>query len=118
METTAAFMSGQPDLGLNLSEAHLFYTHGGAAHVTCDTGWMPSPALDYCRDVGVTFEPYFPYTPGNSGGATLDADWPNHLAKVTRAHRPDQRRAAHQGVDLRRAAPSPRASWSSRTSSP
>lgn len=83
METTAALMSGQPDLGLDLSEAHLFYTHGGAAHVTCDTGWMPSPALDYCRDVGVTFEPYFPYTPGNSGGATLDPDWPNHLAKVT-----------------------------------
>ena len=83
METTAAFTQGQPDLGLDLSEAHLFYTHGGAAGVTCDTGWLPSPALDYCRDVGVTNESLFPYTPGNSGGATLDADWPNHLAKVT-----------------------------------
>jgi len=40
METTAAFTQGQPDLGLDLSEAHLFYTHGGAAGVTCDTGWM------------------------------------------------------------------------------
>lgn len=32
------------------------------------------------RDKGVTVEEYFPYTPGNSGGATLNADWPNRRA--------------------------------------
>jgi C1A family cysteine protease len=33
------------------------------------------------RDIGVTFEDYFPYTARNSGGATLNADWPNRLAR-------------------------------------
>jgi C1A family cysteine protease len=81
MEATAAYTRRQPGLKLDLSEAHLFYTLGGAAGVTCDTGWMPLPALNASRDTGVTFEDYFPYTPGNSGGAVLNADWPNRLAK-------------------------------------
>jgi C1A family cysteine protease len=75
-ETTAAFTRGQPGLQLDLSEAHLFYVHGAAAGATCDTGWWPAQALDAFRDIGVTFEDYFPYTPGNSGGAMLNADWP------------------------------------------
>jgi C1A family cysteine protease len=83
METTAALTRGQPGLGLDLSEAHLFYTHGGAVGVNCNTGWLPEPALDACHNIGITFEDYFPYTPGNSGGYTLNADWPNRLARVS-----------------------------------
>jgi C1A family cysteine protease len=82
-ETTAAFTRSQPDLELDLSEAHLFYVHGAAAGASCSTGWWPAAALDAFRDIGVTFEDYFPYTAGNSGGATLNSDWPNRLAKVT-----------------------------------
>ena len=82
-ETTAAFTRGQPSLQLDLSEAHLFYVHGAAVGATCDTGWWPAPALDAFRDIGVTFEDYFPYTAGNSGGAVLNPDWPNRLAKAT-----------------------------------
>src|SRR6266581_1795979 len=72
----------QPNLELDFSEAHLFYTHGATQGVTCDTGWLPQRALEMCRDIGITFEDYFPYTPGNSGGAVLNADWPNRLARA------------------------------------
>jgi C1A family cysteine protease len=82
METVAAYARRQPNLELDLSEAHLFYTHGGTVGVTCATGWLPQQALEMCRDIGMTFEDYFPYTAGNSGGAVLNADWPNRLARA------------------------------------
>jgi C1A family cysteine protease len=80
METVAAFTRGQPGLKLDLSEAHLFYTHGANDNATCDTGWMPDRALKACHDVGITYEDYFPYSPRNRSGAKLNADWPNRLA--------------------------------------
>jgi len=83
METTTAFTRGQPSFDPDLSEAHLFYVHGKADGATCDTGWLPSHAYTYCQNIGVTFEEYFPYTPGNTGGATLNPDWPNRLARMT-----------------------------------
>ena len=82
LETTAAYSRRQPNLELDLSEAHLFYTHGGSVGRTCDNGWLPQPALEMCRDIGVTYENYFPYTSGNSGGASLNGDWPNRLARA------------------------------------
>lgn len=81
LETTAALTRRQASLALDLSEAHLFYTHGGSQGRTCQNGWLPLPALLAARDVGVTFEDYFPYTSGNSGGAVLNNDWPNRLAR-------------------------------------
>jgi C1A family cysteine protease len=83
LETTAAYTRRQPGLELNLSEAHLFYTHGGSAGRTCDNGWLPRPALEMAHHIGVTFEDYFPYTPRNTGGASLNGDWPNRLARPT-----------------------------------
>jgi C1A family cysteine protease len=82
METTIAFTRGQPAFDPDLSESHLFYVHGLADGATCSTGWLPSRAFAYCQNVGITFEDYFPYTPGNSGGAVLNGDWPNRLARV------------------------------------
>ena len=82
LETTGAYTRRQPGLELSLSEAHLFYTHGGSVGRDCDNGWLPLPALEMCRDIGVTFEDYFPYTPRNSGGASLNGDWPNRLARA------------------------------------
>lgn len=85
METTAAYQRGQAKFDPDLSEAHLFYVHGKADNANCDTGWMPSRAFSYCQNIGITFEDYFPYTPRNTAGATLNSDWPNRLAKVTAA---------------------------------
>jgi C1A family cysteine protease len=82
METTAAFTRRVPSMQLDLSEAHLFYTHGGSVGRNCGNGWWPVPALTFCKDAGVTFEDYFPYTPGNSGGAVLNPDWSNRLGSA------------------------------------
>jgi C1A family cysteine protease len=82
LETTGAYTRRQPGLELDLSEAHLFYTHGGSVGRNCDNGWYPLPALEMCRDIGVTYEEYFPYSAGNSGGASLNSDWPNRLARA------------------------------------
>jgi len=82
LETTAAYVRRQPGLTLDLSEAHLFYTHGGSIGVTCESGWLPLPAMGMCRDIGVTFEDYYPYLPGASDATALNADWPNRLARA------------------------------------
>jgi hypothetical protein len=83
VETTAAFLRGQPGLGLDLSEAHLFYVLGQNTGASCANGWWPEHAFTAMRDIGVTFEDYMPYTPGNSGSAVLNGDWPNRLARLT-----------------------------------
>ena len=85
-ETTHAVRSGQPNTNLDLSEAHLFYTHGPATGASCANGWWPEHALNAMKATGITTEEYFPYSSGNTSGATLNADWPNRLAKVT-SHR-------------------------------
>lgn len=81
LETTAAFQRGQPGLKLNLSEQQLFFVHGASSGASCANGWWPEHAFTACRDKGVTFEEYMPYQAG--GGGTLDADWPNRLAKIS-----------------------------------
>lgn len=68
---------------IDLSEAHLFYCYARAEGRTCSTGWWPERALINARDKGVTFEDYYPYTPGDQNCSNLNADWPNRLAKVS-----------------------------------
>lgn len=81
LEGTARFTRGLPSLDVDLSEAHLFYGWGGTVGVTCDTGWLPTPALTFCSNQGITYEAEWPYTPGNSGGGSLPAGWEQHRAK-------------------------------------
>jgi C1A family cysteine protease len=83
MEHVARYMRGTAALPVDLSEAHLFYCHGRAAGARCNTGWWPDQALAAARDKGVTFEDYYPYTPGDQTCTGLNADWPNRVAKVT-----------------------------------
>lgn len=94
LETTAAYTRRQPSLELDLSEAHLFYTHGGSVGRTCQNGWLPLPALEMCRDIGVTYENYFPYTSGNTGGQSLNSDWANRLARCVQLADPTGNPAA------------------------
>jgi C1A family cysteine protease len=83
MEGVARYTWRASTLPVDLSEAHLFYCHGRAAGARCDTGWWPDQALNAARDTGVTFDDYYPYTAGDQDCTGLNADWPNHLAKVT-----------------------------------
>ncbi|WP_433047906.1 C1 family peptidase [Dactylosporangium sp. CS-033363] len=83
MEHVRRFTTGTSGLAIDLSEAHLFYTHGRNAGATCSSGWWPDQACNASRDIGVTFEDYFPYTPGDQDSSRLNSDWPNRLAKIT-----------------------------------
>ncbi|AKU14839.1 C1 family peptidase [Luteipulveratus mongoliensis] len=83
MEGTARYARRMPALAVDLSEAHLFYGHGGTVGVTCLTGWLPLPALTFCTTKGITYETEFPYTPGNSGGGSAPSGWESHRARAT-----------------------------------
>jgi C1A family cysteine protease len=83
VEGVARYTRRAASLPVDLSEAHLFYCHGRAAGARCNTGWWPDQALNACRDTGITFEDYYPYTAGDQNCSGLNADWPNRLAKVT-----------------------------------
>ena len=82
MEHVARYIDRAPYLPVDLSEAHAFYGYGREAGATCGSGWLPEPLLDRARDSGITFEDYFPYTPGDQDTSRLNADWPNRIAKA------------------------------------
>lgn len=83
LEGTARYTRRAPTLDVDLSEAHLFYGWGATVGVTCDTGWMPVPALTFATSSGITYEQEWPYTPGNSGGGSAPAGWEQHRAQST-----------------------------------
>jgi C1A family cysteine protease len=83
MEGTARYGPRVPSMDIDLSEAHLYYGYGSTVGVTCDTGWMPLPALTFCTTGGITFEAEWPYSAGNSNGGSLPAGWSHHRAKAT-----------------------------------
>lgn len=83
MEGTARFTRGMPTLDSDFSEAHLYYGWGSTVGVTCDTGWMPLPALTFATNDGICFEAEWPYTAGNTNGGSAPANWQQHRAKAT-----------------------------------
>ncbi len=84
VEGVAKYTRRTPALKVSLSEAHLFYVYGRAAGASCGTGWWPDQAYNATRDTGVTFDNYYPYTPGDQdGNALINPDWRNRLAKVS-----------------------------------
>lgn len=82
METTYKRSTNQASLNLDLSEAHLFYCHGGEEGRTCASGWWPSKAFAKAKDKGVTLETVYPYTPTQQA-CSVPSEWQNNMAKVT-----------------------------------
>ncbi|MCB9944155.1 MAG: peptidase C1 [Geminicoccaceae bacterium] len=82
METTYRRQSGNADADLDLSEAHLFYCHGGEEGRTCANGWFPDQAFDKAREKGVTLESVYPYT-GSQQACAVPDGWQNNSAKVS-----------------------------------
>ena len=62
LEARLNIVCNDPNLDMDLSEAHLFYC--GCTNC-CTPGWNFPPALDFVKNTGVGLEPGFPYTPGN-----------------------------------------------------
>jgi C1A family cysteine protease len=86
MEGTLRAQSNDPDLAIDLSEAHLFYCHGREQGHTCDTGWIPDEALQTCKDVGIVDEGCYPYTAGDQNCTGRCSNWQERVHKVTDFH--------------------------------
>jgi C1A family cysteine protease len=65
VEGTYQVYRGQPDSGIDLSEAQLFYCIGPSTGAGCEVGWWPDDAFKGLASEGLVDEACFPYTPGD-----------------------------------------------------
>lgn len=72
-----------PNLAVDLSEAHLFFVHARARGYNCDTGWWPAEALEDFTNKGVVDEACYPYDLSKRDGSGLCADAANRLTKIS-----------------------------------
>jgi C1A family cysteine protease len=71
-----------PNLAVDLSEAHLFFCLGKAQGVTCNTGWMPDKAFACAANPGIADESCYRYDTTQTTCANLCGDWQNRVTKV------------------------------------
>jgi C1A family cysteine protease len=87
VEANVEIKQHKPGLGLNLSEAHLFYCHvPGIPPGSCSGGWYPDAALNVFQKRGVVDEKCFPYTPGDQPCKVCE-DWQKRLTKISGWHK-------------------------------
>jgi C1A family cysteine protease len=82
VEGTMRWLSKQPDMNVDLSEAHLFYCHGRNQGRNCGNGWWVPPALDCIKNPGISDEACYPYTPGDQNCTNLCSDWQKRVVKI------------------------------------
>jgi C1A family cysteine protease len=85
IEGTFQVQRNNPNTGVDLSEAHIFYCYGAAAGANCETGWWPDTPFNNVRDSGVVDEACFPYTPGDQA-CKLCSDSQSRLTRITGWH--------------------------------
>ncbi|HYD81340.1 MAG TPA: C1 family peptidase [Paucimonas sp.] len=74
---------GDPNLAVNLSEAHLFFCHARARGANCDTGWWPQEAFEDIKTKGIVDEACYPYNLSNRDCSGLCANANERLLKIT-----------------------------------
>jgi len=84
VEGTFRVQRNDPNLAIDLSEAHLFYCYAKNQGRNCGNGWWVGPAMDSCK-TGVVDEVCFPYHAGDQNCA-LCSDWQNRLIKINAWH--------------------------------
>lgn len=72
-----------PNLAVNLSEAHLFFCHARARGANCDTGWWPKEAYEDIQNKGVSDEACYPYNLANRDCSGLCSDSAERSVKIT-----------------------------------
>ena len=89
VETQMRKDRNNPDLDVDLSEAHLFYCQARAEGRRCDGpngGWTPPGALDCFKNTGVADEACYPYVAGDQDCTNLCTDWKNRAVKIKNWH--------------------------------
>ena len=84
-EGTYQVVKGNPNSGIDLSEAQLFYCYGTGSGVTCETGWWPDQAFNSIEQ-GLADEACYPYTAGDQNCTNLCADWANRAVRISAWH--------------------------------
>lgn len=79
METTYQRQTNNANSDINLSEAHLFYCHGGDDGRSCSNGWWPDKALEKANEKGVATDDMYPYT-GTQQACSVTSGWQNSKA--------------------------------------
>ena len=85
VESRLRVQRGDPNLAVDLSEAHLFFCHGRDDGATCSTGWWPQKAFDAFKSKGVADEACYPYANGlaNKDCSGLCSNWAERAVKIT-----------------------------------
>lgn len=83
VESTLRVQRGDPDLAVDLSEAHLFFCHGRARGANCDSGWWPEQALEDFQNKGVADDACYPYNLSNTNCSGLCANWADRVLKIS-----------------------------------
>ncbi|MUG93591.1 peptidase C1 [Scytonema sp. UIC 10036] len=85
IEATFRRQRNNPNLNVNLSEAHLFYCYAKSEGFNCNTGWYADKAMEAAKK-GIVDKDCFPYTPGNQD-CKLCSDWQNRLVLIGGYHK-------------------------------
>ncbi len=85
IEATFRRQRNNPNLAIDLSEAHLFYCYAKAEGMSCGTGWYPDSAMEAAKK-GVVDEACFPYT-ARDQSCNLCSDAQNRLVTITGYHK-------------------------------
>lgn len=83
VESRLRVQRNDPNLAVNLSEAHLFFCHARDRGYSCSTGWWPQQAYDDFKSKGVADAACYPYNLSNQDCSGLCSDWANRVVKIT-----------------------------------
>jgi C1A family cysteine protease len=85
VESRLRVQRGDPNLKVDLSEAHLFFCHGRDDGASCANGWWPQKAFDAFQSKGVADEACYPYDSGlaKQDCSGLCSDWAARGVKIT-----------------------------------
>ena len=85
VESRLRVQRNDPNLAVDLSEAHLFFCHARDEGRTCANGWWPQKAFDAFKNKGVADEACYPYANGmvKKDCSGLCSNWAARVIKIT-----------------------------------
>lgn len=83
VESRLRVQRNDPNLAVDLSEAHLFFCHARDRGYNCSTGWWPQEAFDDFKSKGVTDEACYGYNLSNTDCSGLCSNWAERAVKIT-----------------------------------
>jgi C1A family cysteine protease len=84
-ESRLRVQRNDPNLAIDLSEAHMFFCHGKDDGAKCSTGWWPQKAFDAFKSKGVADEECYKYDSGleTQDCSGLCTNWASRAVKIT-----------------------------------